>query len=368
VTKYSWTVSGILLAAVFTGCRVGQTDEEVPVRPVVTITVRRPAKIERRSFSGAARAPIRTVLSFRVPGEIAELPAKIGMRIHVGDVVAGLDATDYELEAGRLEAQLSQAEAQLAQVSSEYERVRLLYEAGSASRSDLENARAAYETAQARKKALEEGLHLARQQSSYCVLRSPVDGRITAVEVEPHQTVHAGQAVAAVAAEGGMEFEAGLPERLISRVKTGQHAQVQFDVMPERTFSAHISQVGVAPNDSGVYPVRLILEESDPRVRPGMLGEVVLEFKVLHPARVVIPPVAVAKDPLGGNFVWVVDTNTMSVARRDVKIGELLSDGLEILDGLQPGDRIVIRGVHHLAEGMKIRLLREDERIFGVSR
>ncbi len=366
MTRLVWTALAAGAAMLLAGCRGREAAAPPVVRPVVTVTVQEPGGVRRRSFSGAARAPIETILSFRVGGEVAELPAKIGMPVHAGDVVARLDPTDYELQVRQLEAQLSQAAAQLEQASSEYERIRQLYEASSVSRSDLEAARAAYESAQAQKKAVEESLQLARQQLSYCVLHSPVDGRIASVEVEVHQTVQAGQPIAAVAAEGRMEMEVGLPEALISQVKVGDSAEVRFDAVPDRVLAARVTEVGVAPNESGVYPVRLTLAEYDPRIRPGMLGEATLLFRAPKGGRVIVPPVAVAKDPLGGNYVWVVDTNSLTVTRRDVEVGELLSEGLEIIRGLQPGERVVIRGVHRLSEGMKVRLLQEGERIAGI--
>lgn len=355
------------LTAAAGGCRRAPPPAEPPVRPVVAIPVAAPEEEVRRSFSGAARAPIQTILSFRVGGEIAELPARIGMAVKPGDVVARLDPTDYELQVRQLEAQLSQAAAELQQASSEYERIRQLFEASSVSRSELEAARAAYESALAQRKATEESLKLARQQLSYCTLRSPVEGRIASVEVEVHQTVEAGQPIATVAAAGALEMELGLPEALIPQVQVGDPAEVRFEAVPGKTFGARVSQVGVAPDESGVYPVRLILEADDPRIRPGMLGEATLRFRSAG-GRILLPPQAVARDPVGGNYVWIVDTNRMTVSRREVRVGDLRSEGLEILEGVKPGEMVVIRGVHHLRAGMRVRLLQPDQIVPGTGR
>ena len=92
-----------------------------------------------------------------------------------------------------------------------------------------------------------------------------------------------------------------------------------------------------------------------------MAGEVRLRFSENgRGGYVVVPPVAVAGDPSGGNHVWVVDEQAGVVRRRAVTPGELVSDGIEILSGLEPGELLVVRGVHSLEDGQAVRVLAAD--------
>ena len=80
------------------------------------------------------------------------------------------------------------------------------------------------------------------------------------------------------------------------------------------------------------------------------------------PALSVVPAVAVVARPAGGHYVWVYQPDRGVVVERDVQIGALTSDGLQVTAGLESGAIIVIRGVHQLQSGMPVRLLprRED--------
>ncbi len=352
-------MAGLCLAG---SCRKAERQPTPVVRPVVTMSVRAAAERERR-FSGTARAVSDTLLSFRVGGEIIELPVRTGRAVKAGDLIARLDPKDYELQLKQSQAQLKQAQAQFQQAWTEYERVRQQYEARIVSRSELEARQAVYHSAQAACDAAQKGCELAQQQLKYCELCAPLDGTIASVPVEAHQTVAAGQVVAALSVGGAMEMRLGLPEALVGKVKLDDLAGVVFDAVPEKRFSAQVSEIGIEPDAGGAYPVKLRLLESDERIRSGMVGEAVFSFAGSGAGDViVVPAVAVVARPAGGHYVWVYQPDRGVVVERDVQIGALTSDGLQVTAGLESGAIIVIRGVHQLQSGMPVRLLprRED--------
>src|SRR5262249_32680629 len=89
---------------------------------------------------------------------------------------------------------------------------------------------------------------------------------------------------------------------------------------------------------------------------PGMTATVILTYRraSILGQRILVPIAAVHKDGTGEQVAWVIGSDD-TVARRPVKLGEATGGNLEIVDGLQPGDRIVVAGVTHLREGMKVR-------------
>lgn len=327
------------------------------VRPVITMKVQA-ATGRERWFSGTARAAIESQLSFRVGGEIRELPAKLGLAVKAHDLIARLDSKDYDLQAKQSQAQLAQAEAQLQQAQSSYERVRQQYETKITSKSELDGAQAAYKSALASRDAAQKGMELAKQQLDYCLLKAPMDGVIAAVPVEVHQTVAAGQTVALLAGGGDMEMRLGLPAALISQVKPADAATVVFDAIPGGQFKAGISEIGIESDATGTYPIKLRLLDQDPRIRSGMVGEARFSFPADGAGSgLLVPPAAVVSTPAGERFVWVYAPDQGAVIRQPVTLGALTSDGLQVTAGLQPGMIIVIRGVHQLQDGQKVRLL-----------
>ena len=322
-----------------------------------------------RSFSGMARASRDMALSFRVSGVLQELPVQMGRRVRAGELIARLDPTDFELKVMELEAQAEQARATFTKAKADYERFQVLYDAESVSKSELDQVRAGFETAQAQLAAVGKSLELVRQQLSYTRLIAPMAGTISEVPVENFQSVQTGQPVAILSTDDDLEFEVGLPDQLIHQVHLGDPAQVIFDVLPDRTYDATVSEVGITPGPVSTFPVKLRLAEPASQVRPGMIGMARFSFSHANSQPfTAIPVEAVFGLPSGEQAVWLVSpgsdstsgtisgTNSGTVRRQPVITGRLLPDGLQILDGLLGGEIIVIRGVHRLEEGQKVRL------------
>lgn len=352
----------ICLAAVsVNSCGRKQAEEKEIIRPVVTMEVQEPS-VRERTFSGTVKSAIETLLSFRVGGEILELPAKLGLRVKTGDLIAMLDTRDYDLQAKQNAAQLAQAEAQLKQAQAEYARVRQQYEANIISKSELDSQQAVYKSALASREAALKGLEMAIQQLAYCTLCAPLDGTIASVPVDVHQTVAAGQTVSTMAAGDKMEIQLGLPEALIACISVGDPAFVSLEAIPGVRLAARVNEVGVKADASGTYPIRVRLLEKEARVRPGMIGEATFSFERDSGGGglvITIPAVSVVPTPSGERYVWVYQPDSGTVAKRMVKIGALTSEGVQIAHGLKAGEVIVTRGVHHLKDGMKVRLLNE---------
>ena len=74
-------------------------------------------------------------------------------------------------------------------------------------------------------------------------------------------------------------------------------------------------------------------------------------------SQVIIPETAVFSPQGNNTYVWVIDDKTESVSKREVKTGKLLDSGIEVIDGIQPGEWIATAGVHYLQEGQQVRIL-----------
>ncbi|MFN2351564.1 MAG: efflux RND transporter periplasmic adaptor subunit [Kiritimatiellia bacterium] len=350
----------LTVAVLMGGCAGEPPPPPAPVRPVKAYRVKDPALERLRTFAGTLRPALESELSFRVAGEIMDLPVKSGVQVRQGDLIARLDASDYELQVRQAAAQVNQADALQKQARSQYERVRELYESRNASKSELDQARAAFESAEAQLASAQKTLEMARLQVAYCSLTAPFDGAIISRPAEIYQAVSPGQTIATLAAGGNMEMVIAVPELLINEVHLGAATELSLDALPGRKFDAVVSEVGVATTSGkSAYPVRLTMLESVPEMRSGMVGEARLAFAedrgVLH-----VPPVCVVSRPDGTRFVWVVTPAGDRAEQRTVRPGALTSTGLQILEGLQTGDLVVMRGVHRIEENSVLRIV-EDE-------
>ena len=121
-----------------------------------------------------------------------------------------------------------------------------------------------------------------------------------------------------------------------------------------------VYEVGVPGQGSSVFPVTIRLaNEVGEDVRSGMAAEVTFQFEVEaeSAAEHVVPTTAVGEDR-EGRFVFVVDGDgdTGNVRRTPVEVGEIGTNGIEILDGLEDGQRVVTAGVSRIRDGLEVRV------------
>lgn len=351
----------LLVSMLLSGCSKQEEKTEPIIRPVRYEKVFMTGGSRVRTFSGSAQAGTETNLSFKVPGTVIEIPVKVGDKIKKNQIIAKLDAKDYDLQVQEAEAALQQALAQERNAKASYDRVRELYENRTTSKSDLDAARAASESAEAAVKSIEKRLELAKLQVDYTTLRAPADGSIASVMTEVNENVAGGKPVVVLTSGKKPEVKVTIPEAMISQIKKGSSANVHFDAIPDQTFMATVTEVGVSSTGfETTFPVVVRLNNETEDVRPGMAAEVSFRFETSNAReRILVPSVAVAEDRQG-RYVFIVEPvegNLGIARRRNVKIGELTDDGLEILEGLQEGDLVVTAGVTRIVDGQKVRLL-----------
>ena len=351
-------------AAAVAGCGDPEPAATAEVRPVRYAAAFLAGADRTRTFPGVARAASEQDLAFRVAGTVIAMEVDVGSVVRRRQVLARLDSGDLELRRQQAQAGLAQARAQARNAAASYERVVGLYESGNASMSDLDAARAAYESAQASETSAGTALRLAEQQVAYSRLRAPVDGSVSRVAVDVNEAVAAGQPVVVIIeAAGNPEVRVTVPEAFIGGLRAGRPARVVFDAIGHGALDASITEVGTAAAGAGGFPVIVRLDDgaNGARVRPGMAAEVTFSIEGRPgPAAVLVPPRAVGQDQRG-RFVYVLIRSgagdIATAERRMVETGALTPEGLEILNGVDDGDIVATAGLRTLAAGQRVRLL-----------
>ncbi len=352
-----WNTPIIIVALlVSAGCGRRATEPELPVRPVITAEVKEPPAGRARAFAGVTRGEVETPISFRVGGEIAELPVQSGDEVEEGQLIARLDTHDLDLNVRRSEAQLALAEAQQRQALAEYDRVRALFEADNVSRSEFDRARSARDAAEAQLDAAREAMNQARRQLDHGTRYAPRDGTIIAVPANRYQFVSPGQPVAVLRADHTIILEVNVAETLVNELSIGQPATVALEAFPGQSFEAAISEIGAGLSGLAAVPVRVRLLDPPASIRSGQAGEAEIMFTE-EMAGVLVPLAAVTGAPEQQRFVWVVNDDGTAVEQRAVETGRLWDEQIEVRDGLTPGERIVVRGANRLSDGQSIRVV-----------
>ena len=353
----------LLPVALFTltACDKQSTQEETPeiLRPVKSQIVESPANGRTRTYSGILKAGREAKLSFKVGGTIRDITVRVGDVLTPGAPIARLDQTSYELEVEKARASLTQTQAEKRNAESNYQRVRGLYENNNASREDLDSARASAESARAQVRSEQKSLELARLDLGYTQIKASEPCSVAEVSAEVNENVQAGEAIATVTCGEVNEVEVSIPENLIGSLKQGMSAKVHFDAIPGEAFAGSVAEVGVT-SVGAAFPVTLTIKEQHSQLRSGLAAEVTFFFanKTEGPLRIYLPPVAVGQDS-EGRFIFVLESGDSQgeslVRRRPVKIGELTSLGLEIVNGVNVGERVVTAGVSVIRDGLRVK-------------
>ncbi len=358
------SVIGLCLAVctiAITGCNSADTEIESPLRPVRYVVVEDTDGQRSRTFSGTSRSTQVSRLSFKVGGNVVELPIEVGDKLAKGDLIARLDSSSFDLEVQQAQASLVQARANERNAQANYQRVQGLYANNNTSRNELDSARANAESTRAQTRSLEKSLELARLNRSYTRLVSDRECAVSSLSVDLNENVSAGAEVATVNCGDSLEIRLSIPESLIADVKPDSSVAIRFSAIPELEFLGTVQEIGVgSSNGSPTFPVIVSIDGSERRLRSGLAAEVTLNFSGQSEAGVVLLPLAAVANTSNEPFVFVAVAEegggTALLRKQFVSVGELTAGGIQIRSGLNVGDRVVTAGVSVVREGQRVLL------------
>lgn len=314
-----------------------------PLRQRLRVEVLQPQPIARPLL---APASIETVPEQRVqilpplPGRVLRIARALGDTVAVGDVLVELDSA--ELASVRAEA--AKASAGAAQARREQQRMQQLFAADISSRRELEQAQLAQDSADSDARAAAQQLRqlgVAPGGGRRYVLRAPIAGRVIAMEAARGGYWNDINApLMTVADLSTVWLSAQVAERDLGQVFVGQDASVELSAYPGQPVQGQVRYIGDEVDaQTRAVKVRIAVANPDGRLRPGLFGQVRLLGRP-EPA-LTVPSRALLQDGLSTR-VYVEQSAFRFVPRR-VQTGAVLGDRVEIVSGLQPGDRVVVQ-------------------------
>jgi RND family efflux transporter MFP subunit len=348
---FSASVPALAVALLLAACEAKTDIAPQADRPVQVQRVRYETPVTAREYVGVVRARHDSNLGFRVAGKIVKRPANVGDRVHAGQVLAEIDASDLRLQVDSAEAELIAAKANLEQVAAEFDRYTVLKARGFASAADYDRKSAATGEAEGRYARAARALDLARKQLSYADLVAVSDGVITAANVEPGQVVAVGQPVAKLA-HGEKEALVAIPENRLRRISSSE-ATITLWSESGRTYAARLRELSPeADPATRTYAARFSFLDADDDVALGMTATVTLRHH--DEAPVARLPLSAVLNQGAGASVFVVD-EASQLRLRPVSIAAYNEKSALITAGLANGETVVTLGVQKLEAGLKVR-------------
>lgn len=358
-------MAGLALGALAACGESAPPPSDPPVRGLLTTTVAATQESVLRRYPGVLEPTEITALSFEVAGRLGQLDLSVGQRVRAGDVLAALNAEQFEIEIDRAAASVSEAEATAAQADADLARAEELLRRGSGTRVARDTARTNAATAKARLRQAQEALSSARENLADAVLTAPFDGIVNSVDADSFATVSAGAAILSLYATASYEVSFSVNFDTVSDLVVGTPALVRLADDPSVALKAVVSELGERADTVSSFPVAVELLEQSPILKAGMAVEVSFEFQLPTPEGFQLPITAAVtdgqvEDGAGPRSVtrlpvFVFDPDTSTVKRRIVTMAGIRENKLLIIDGLEIGEKVAVAGVSFLRDGMTVR-------------
>jgi len=332
--------------------------------------------------SGYVEPRRKATVAAKITGRVTEVLVDEGMAVKKGQILARLDDSDarrrYEAtKADRdvARAAIEELEVNHADAERTLRRINELRVQGIASVQDLDSATAAVDAikakldlARASLDAAEARLAVAAQDLENYTIRAPFAGIAVSKDAQP------GEMVSPVSAGGGftrtgistivdmesLEIEVDVNESHIAKVHPGQPADAVLDAYPEWRIPATVRTIiPTADRQKATVKVRLTFDKLDPRILPDMgvkvaFREVVDEERASSPPAQSLVPLHAVRNDGGQPVVFVIEDKI--VDRRTVSVGRSIGTDIEIMAGVNPGDRVVVSDLEGLSDGQKVRV------------
>lgn len=362
-------------------------DQPVSVRLRQPRQVTEPVMVEA---SGEVEANVTSLCAFQVTGRVSRVLVEEGQPVRKGQLLATLDAADYQnaldaaagqavaaqavaakAKAGLRAQELEQARIEEAQQKDQYTRMKYLYEHKSLPANDFHKIEAAYQASVQRLHMAEEGTRVEDKSSavgqsqaagaqrreaakhlSDTRLAAPVAGFIGIKKIDVGNTVAAGTTVFSVLDLDPVKVRVTVPEAEIGKVHAGALAVVRVPALDGRSFEGKVDVVGMAADAATrSYTVKIAVPNHAHLLRAGMIAEARIYSAHETMQALTVPGDAIVRDAKGVTLVYVYDGQRGRVYGRRVDPGGLFENEVEIRAGLKPGEQIVVAGQQNLREG-----------------
>lgn len=339
-------VGAFLAAALINGCdrsesstQHGSNQEQVRLVPVSVVQVTPSPIKDILILPGQTEAWQDVVVAAETGGRIDWVGPKEGDFVKVGDLIARVDVAS-------LKATLDRSEAALKLADDLYRRRVKLFEREIINQEELDRVVAELALAKA-------DFRQARVEYDRGFTRAPISGVVNHLFVEEGEFLDRGKPLAEMVNVDQVKVNVNVPELDVRFLKTGQRAMVRVDAFPDREMVGTIDFLAYkADPATKTFLAKVLMPNPGHDIRPGMIARVVFVRRLIPNA--LSAPLFALIDKGGERMVFVEKEGVAHA--RAVTIGVIEGDRVQIIRGLEPGDRLIVTGQREVEEGMKVQV------------
>ena len=300
--------------------------------------------------TGSAEPWRRVSPGTKLLGRVSEVLAREGDRVEEGQLLATLESRDLEAAVVQARASVTMAEANLENAEAQHRRMIDLHEQKSVTDKNLEDATAGFRVARASLELARANLAAAEVTISYAEVHTPVSGWVITRLVETGDMSAPGAPMFVIEDLSRIKVRVTVPEAEVTSLEVGSSADVFIEVLGEKR-EAKIDRIMPAGDRATrTFAIQLLLNNPDGAIRSGMFARV--EFTHGKRAALIVPETAIVRR---GQLEGILVVGSEGAAHlRWVKLGRHLDTGVEVLSGLETGDRYLTSPPANVGDGAPV--------------
>lgn len=378
--KYYYLILSISLVFFIQACGGGPPNEGGPnfegnsqATSVETYTVTSSDISQQIKSFGNIRAQEIVNVTPQVSNRITQIHADLGDTVRPGETLAEIYDVPFRDQFQQAKAQLEQNRSAYVRDSLQFMRQQELYKKELISSTEFDNARATFQGSKSQFEASQANLTQSRENLNNTDITSPVFGVVLSRNIAEGDLASTGQTAYQIANLTGYQCRVYLPFEEWRNVKIGQPVRFRLSNQPNMTGQGRVSQISPRLDPTtGLGEVVISLTQDSENIYQGVLVEATINVETRQNA-VVIPRAALVEnvqtliEPESNTIqlqrsysAFVVQGDSLAT-RRDLKLGIEQGDRIEILEGLNPGDEIVITGQTSLDDSTKVRVAQSQD-------
>jgi membrane fusion protein (multidrug efflux system) len=309
---------------------------------------------------GQLDSPQNVDIRARVEAFVDKMLFTEGREVKEGDPLFKLDDKPFQEQLAAAKGQLAEAKAALAKYQADVARLTPLAQKRAVPQQDLDNALASVDVGKAAVVSVEAKVQSATINLGYCDVRAPVSGLIGAKQVSIGDLVGKGQPtlMATISILDPIWFYCAVSEvDFLKAEAEAQRTGKKLEEFPVRLILANGSEHPEKGKfafidravDTKTGTLRIRAQFPNPRktLRPGMFARIRVDLGV-RPDSILVPERSIV-ELQGKNFIWVVGSDNKTT-QRPVKVGDSIGENVAVLEGLKPGERIVVEGLQKVRQ------------------
>lgn len=309
---------------------------------VSTLEIEKEEFIHAIEVRGSVESRKNVMISAETGGRINNIHVSEGQEVSKGQVLVTLDADVIRNNISTIKTQLELATAV-------FERQKRLWDQNIGTEIQ-------YLEAKNRKETLEAQLATANSQLAQAVVRAPFSGLIDHIPSREGELTQPGMPLVRLLNPGQMYIKSDVSEKYIGRFSAGDKVEIYFPSQNQRVASSVTSVSHVINPENRTFSIEIALPEVDFPVNPNQVTVVYLQdYK--NKIAIAVPTKSIRKD-LSGSYVYTLGKKdkVMVAKKTSVKLGVSSNNQTEILQGLEEGDQVIVKGINELTDGAHVQV------------